>query len=89
MPSNKDTDGFEIYPIIHREKLYKIIAPDAIDMTFVEVRAMLDWLEGRHAFSVELEEGEPGTLFTCDLPGATLELDVRGIEIIVLRRTET
>ena len=83
-----DTDGFEVYPIIHNQKHYKIIAPEAIDMSFVEVRAMLDWLEARHAFSIEPENGEPGTLFTCELPDATLELDVRGIEVIVFRRTE-
>lgn len=82
------TDGFELYPILHREKVYDLYAPPEIDMTFVEVRSMLDWLDGQGAFSV-LVESESATLYHCVLPGVTLEVDVQGTVIVVYRRTVT
>jgi hypothetical protein len=84
-----DTHGFEIYPIIHKEKHYEILAPEAVDMTFVEVRAMLDYLEAMGAFTNRPDTGsEAGTLYTCELPGVTLEVDVDGSTVIVYRRTD-
>lgn len=80
-----DTTGYESYPILHREKLYDLLAPHEVDMGFAEVRALLDWLDRRRAFAVDSEEG---TLYSCELPGVTLEVDVRGNEVVVIRRTE-
>ncbi|HEY5996917.1 MAG TPA: hypothetical protein VIU29_07835 [Candidatus Deferrimicrobiaceae bacterium] len=80
-----DKTGFEFYPILHREKLYDLYAPHELDMGFAEVRAMLDWLDRRRAFHVDSEEG---TLYSCELPGVTIEVDVRGNEVVVFRRTE-
>jgi len=80
-PENPD-----VYPILHKGKVYNIIA--AFDMTFTEVRALLDSLEGRGAFLATPEDEfmGPGKLFTCDLPGATFDVDVHGFEVIVYRR---
>jgi len=81
-PENPD-----VYPISHKGKVYNLIT--AFDMTFTEVRAMLDWLEERGAFLATPgdEFMGPGKMFTCDLPGATFEVDVHGFEVIVYRRS--
>ncbi|HZW36206.1 MAG: hypothetical protein ACM319_05235 [Deltaproteobacteria bacterium] len=75
------------YPILHKGKVYNLLT--SIDMTFVEVRSMLDWLEERGAFSVSPEDEfmGPGKLFTCSVQGATFEVDVQGYEVIVFRRS--
>ena len=80
-------EEMDVYPIEHRGKVYNIIT--AYDMTFREVRGMLDWLDGQKAFAVS-EEDEfmgPGKLFTCVVEGVTLEVDVQGYEVVVYRRS--
>jgi hypothetical protein len=80
--------GLEIYPIVHKERAYRLIAPEEIDMTFVEVRAMLDWLDARGAFSEESGGDEEGAAFLVDLPGVSIQVDVRGLDVLVIRRSE-
>jgi hypothetical protein len=77
----------DVYPILHREKIYNIIT--AIDLSFGEVRRMLDWLEGHGAFTVTSEDESlgAGKLFTCELDGVILEVDVHGYEVVVYRRS--
>ncbi len=77
----------EIYPIEHKGKVYNIIT--AFDMTFREVRGMLDQLSGLGAFAPTKDDEfmGPGKLFTLDVEGARLEVDVQGYEIVVYRRT--
>lgn len=75
------------YPILHKGKVYNLLT--SIDMTFAEVRSMLDLLEERGAFSL-LPEDEflgPGKLFTCNVQGVTFEVDVQGFEVIVISRS--
>lgn len=81
-----DPEELEIYPIAHRGKVYNIIT--SFDMTFREVRGMLDWLDEQEAFRMGPDDGFPGTgkLFTCFIEGVTLEVDVQGFEVLVLRR---
>ena len=81
------SEELEIYPIDHRGKVYSIIT--ATDMTFREVRGMLDWLAGQDAFRPSPDDGFPGsgTLFTCVIEGVVLEVDVQGFEVLVLRRS--
>jgi hypothetical protein len=83
----KPDEEMDQYPILHKGKVYNLIT--SIDMTFVEVRSMLDWLEERDAFSVTPEDDfmGPGKLFTCRVQGATFEIDVHGYEVIVLGRS--
>lgn len=82
-----DPEELETYPIAHRGKVYNIITGD--DMTFREVRGMLDWLDGQGAFRRGPEEEflGPGKLFTCLIDGVTLEVDVQGYEVLILRRS--
>jgi hypothetical protein len=79
-------DELDVYPIEHRGKVYNIIT--SVDMTFREVRGMLDWLNGQDAFlgTSEDEFMGPGKLFVCEIEGVVLEVDVQGYEVLVLRR---
>jgi len=79
-----DVDEFELYPIAHNGRVYNIIT--GMDMTFREVRAMLDWLDGQGAFAGEDDPLEPGRLFSCPAEGYVFEVDVQGFEVIVYRR---
>lgn len=80
-------DEMEVYPILHREKIYNIIT--AFDMTFKEVRNLLDWLDAHQAFEVteEREFMGPGVLFSPVIDGTAYEVDVYGYEVVVYRRT--
>lgn len=80
-------DEFETYPISHNGKVYNVIT--AFDMSFREVRAMLDWLEEKGAFEETPEDRflGPGKLFTLSVLGVTFEVDVQGYEVIVYRRS--
>jgi hypothetical protein len=80
------SEEFEIYPIQHNGRVYNLVTP--FDMTFVEARALLDWLEGRGAFTFTPEDEflGPGNLFTCTVQDVTFEVDVQGYEVIVYGR---
>ncbi len=80
------SEEFDVYPIHHKDKVYNLVTP--FDMTFVEVRALLDWLDahGAFAFTPEDEFLGPGKLYTCEVQGATFEVDVQGYEVIVYTR---
>lgn len=81
-------EEYDIYPILHKGKVYNLITP--FDLTFVEVRGLLDWLGEQGAF-VATPEDEfmgPGKLFTFRFQGVTFEVDVQGYEVIVFGRSE-
>lgn len=82
-----ESEEFEVYPIQHNGKVYNLVTP--FDLTFVEVRGLLDWLgaHGAFAFTPEDEFMGSGKLFTADVQGATFEVDVQGYEVIVYGRT--
>ena len=77
----------DIYPIEHKGKVYNIIT--GTDMTFREVRGMLDWLAVHGAFAATSDDEflGPGKLFTLDVQGVRLEVDVQGYEVVVVKRT--
>jgi len=79
-----DADGFEVYPIAHNGRVYNIITEN--DMTFREVRAMLDWLDAQGAFPGGDDPLGPGQPFSCPAEGYVFEVDVQGFEVIVYRR---
>ncbi|MBI5419789.1 MAG: hypothetical protein HZA60_06860 [Deltaproteobacteria bacterium] len=82
-----DPDEFDVYPISHNGKVYNLIT--AFDLSFQEVRAMLDWLDERGAFRATPGDDfmGPGKLFTLTVLGVTFEVDVQGYEVIVYRRS--
>ncbi len=82
-----EPEEMEVYPIEHKGKVYSIIT--ASDMSFREVRGMLDWLAANGAFTVTPDDDfmGPGKLFTVAVEGVTLEVDVQGYEVVVYKRT--
>lgn len=82
-----DDSEMDVYPIEHRGKVYNIIT--SFDMSFREVRGMLDLLSERNAFLANPEEDfmGPGKLVVLEVEGVRLEVDVQGYEIIVYRRS--
>lgn len=82
-----DDREMDIYPIEHRGKVYNIIT--SFDMSFREVRGMLDLLAERNAFLADPENDVlgPGKLVVLEVEGVRLEVDVQGYEIIVYRRS--
>jgi hypothetical protein len=80
------SEEFDVYPILHNGKVYNLVTP--FEMTFVEVRTLLDVLEGQGAFAFTPEDEfmGPGKLFTCTVQDVTFEVDVQGYEVIVYGR---
>jgi hypothetical protein len=78
-----DSDDFDVYPIAHKGRVYNVITE--MDMTFREVRSMLDWLEANGAFAPAGEDRE-ATLYSCPAEGFVFEVDVQGYEVVVYRR---
>jgi hypothetical protein len=79
-----DTDGFDVYPILHKERVYNIVT--GMDLTFREVHAVIDWLAAQGAFHEEGGEREPGMPYSCPVDGAVFGVDVQGYDVIVLRK---
>lgn len=79
-----DADDFDVYPIAHNGRVYNILT--AMDMTFREVRAMIDWLDAHGAFAAEGDAMESGTVCSCPVEGFVFDVDVQGFEVIVYRR---
>jgi hypothetical protein len=81
-------DTYDVYPILHREKIYNLIT--AIDLTFAEVRSLIDYLEDRQAFTSSEDDEFMGTgkLFSVELDGVVYEVDVLGYEIALYSRVE-
>ena len=80
-------EGFDVYPIVHGGKVYNLVTH--LDLPFAEVHALLDRLAERGAFGASGAGGEvdAGNLFRCDLPDATFDVDVQGLDVVVIRRT--
>jgi hypothetical protein len=81
-------DRYDIYPFLHGGKIYNLIT--AIDLTFAEVRLLIDHLEKLQAFSIS-EEDEfmgPGKLFSIELNDIVYEVDVLGYEIAIYSRED-
>ena len=77
-------DDFDVYPISHNGRVYNIIT--AMDLTFREVRGMIDALAALGVFAPGVDPQEHGDLFTCDVEGSVFEVDVQGFDVMVYRR---
>ena len=75
---------FDVYPISHDGRVYNIIT--AMDLTFREVRGLIDALAALGAFAVGPDADEPGDIFTCAVEGFVFEVDVQGFDVMVYRR---
>jgi hypothetical protein len=79
-----DMDDFDVYPISHNGRVYNVIT--AMDLTFREVRGMLDALVALGAFAAGADAQESGDLFICAVEGFVFEVDVQGFDVVVYRR---
>jgi|MudIll2142460700_1097286.scaffolds.fasta_scaffold296131_2 hypothetical protein len=81
-----EMDDFDVYPIFHNGRVYNIIT--AMDLTFREVRGMIDALAAMGAFATGPDAQEQGDLFTCTVEGFVFEVDVQGFDVMVYRRAQ-
>jgi len=79
-----DMDGFDVYPISHKGRVYNIIT--SMDLTFREVRGLIDALGDLGAFAAGADAYEPRDLFTCAVEGTVFEVDVQRFDVVVYRR---
>jgi hypothetical protein len=77
-------DDFDVYPISHNGRVYNVIT--AMDLTFREVRGIIDASVALGAFASGADAYEPGDLFTCAVEGFVFEVDVQGFDVMVYRR---
>ena len=79
-----EMDDFDVYPISHNGRVYNIIT--AMDLTFREVRGLIDALVAMGAFAAGPGAHEHGELFTCAVQEFVFEVDVQGFDVMVYRR---
>jgi hypothetical protein len=79
-----EIDDFDVYPISHNGRVYNIIT--AMDLTFREVRGMIDALVAMGAFPAGPGAPADGEFFTCTAEGFVFEVDVQGFDVMVYRR---
>lgn len=79
-----DLDDFDVYPISHNGRVYNVVT--AMDLTFREVRGIIDASVALGTFAAGADAHEPGDLFTCAVEGFVFEVDVQGFDVMVYRR---
>ena len=79
-----EIDDFDVYPISHNGRVYNIIT--AMDLTFREVRGMIDALVAMGAFPAGPGAHADGEFFTCSVEGFVFEVDVQGFDVMLYRR---
>ena len=75
----------EVYPFHHKNLFFNIITE--YDLTFKEIRSVLDYLLASEAFKEEENLGY-GKLYDFQLDQVGYEVDVNGYEVVIYRRTE-
>jgi hypothetical protein len=76
----------EVYPFHHRNLFFNIITD--YDLTFEEVRGILDYLLEVEAFKEEGENWEQGKFSDIQLGKMLYAVDVNRYEVVIYRRTD-
>ena len=76
----------EIYPFHHRNSFFNIITD--YDLSFEEIRGILDYLLEVEAFKEEGENWGQGKLFDIQLGNVAYAVDVNRYEVVIYRRTD-
>jgi hypothetical protein len=76
----------EVYPFHHRNLLFNIFTD--IDLSFKEIREILDYLLEAKAFPKEEESPEGGTMYDIRLGPVQYTVDVLGYELVIYQRNE-
>lgn len=77
----------EIYPFHHRNLFFSIITD--YDLSFEEIRGILNHLLEVEAFKEEGENWGQGKLFDIQLGKVAYAVDVNRYEVVIYRRTES
>jgi len=76
----------EVYPFHHANLFFNIITE--YDLTFKEIRGILDHLLKMEAFSEEGDQFEGGKFYDIRFENVLYEVDVHRYEVVIYRRTE-
>ncbi|MCX5912926.1 MAG: hypothetical protein NTV04_13465 [Deltaproteobacteria bacterium] len=77
----------DVYPIHHKNLIFNLITD--YDLSFKEVRAILDDLLDKGVFKdQEEEDAEVGKFFDLEIESVRYVIDVNGYEVVVYRRKE-
>jgi len=76
----------EVYPFHHRNLFFSIITD--YDLSFEEVRGILDYLMEAEAFKEEREDWAQGKFYDIQLGRVQYAVDANRYEVVVYRRTE-
>jgi hypothetical protein len=76
----------EVYPFHHRNLLFNIFTD--LDLTFTEVRGILDYLIEGNAFPKGEHDAEAGMIYDIRLGPVQYSVDVMGYEVVIYQRTE-
>ena len=76
----------EVYPFHHRNLFFSIITD--YDLSFEEIRGILNYLLEVEAFKEEGENWGQGKLFDIQLGKVAYAMDVNRYEVVIYRRTE-
>jgi len=77
----------EVYPFHHQNLFFNIITD--FDLTFKEIRGVLDYLLQLDAFKEDGEDRECGNFYDIHLENVQYEVDINGFEVMIYRRTES
>jgi len=78
--------AMEVYPFHHQNLFFDIITD--YDLTFAEVRGILDYLLEVEAFKEEQEDWEQGKFYDIRLGKVLYEVEVNRYEVVIYRRTD-
>jgi hypothetical protein len=77
----------DVYPFHHRNLLFNVVTD--LDLTFQEIREILDYLLEAKAFPKEKEDNsEGGRIYDIRLSRFDYVVDVLGYEIVIYQRIE-
>jgi hypothetical protein len=79
-------EPLEVYPFHHQNLFFNIVTD--YDLTFQEVRGILDYLVQLETFHGIADDSEDSRLHVFQLQRVKYEVDIQGYEVIVYRRTE-
>ena len=77
----------EVYPFHHRNLFFNVITD--YDLSFEEVRGILDYLLEAEAFKEEGEDWGRGKLYDIQLGRVQYAVDTNRYEVVIYRRTES
>ena len=76
----------DVYPFHHRNLLFNVVTD--LDLTFQEIREILDYLLEAKAFSQEENTPEGGRIYDIRLGPVQFTVDVMGYELVIYQRAE-